>query len=393
MQAPPVAPVTEIRPDDGFRRLVRIGSAVATALAAVVVGALVAAGGPPVVGGALLGLTATPLIGSLNRGDLRLVRITASGLDLVGGDDVVRSIDGRIVGGLAISGPVVSGRLAALPIGFVPGMIGRLLVVDHRGRVVCARRAGWMREADVAALAATAGVPWGGRQPRKVPGVSAPPPPGMEGPLPGVAADDPATAAGLARFLRRSRRAALVATVWLATGIAALVLLANLPETAPGRPVLGWYGGLAIAQLLFSIPIALVQAGEARRPRRILRGAPWWPVEAVVVSGLITDQSARMVAVPRPDIGDVDVWKVTGGGGRGWLQGDDRTWFWLAVDRRGRNAVIAPPDRSELALLEKRVLAGLTSGEVRSEVLSEAAEWHHRQAWAAWAAAQQPAVR
>lgn len=99
-----------------------------------------------------------------------------------------------------------------------------------------------------------------------------------------------------------------------------------------------------------------------------------------MVSGLITDQSARMVAVPRPDIGDVDVWKVTGGGGRGWLLGDDRTWFWLAVDRRGRNAVIAPPDRSELALLEKRVLAGLTSGEVRAEVLSEAAEWHHREA-------------
>lgn len=60
MQAPPVAPVTEIRPDDGFRRLVRIGSAVATALAVALGGALVAVGGPPIGAGALAGLALTP---------------------------------------------------------------------------------------------------------------------------------------------------------------------------------------------------------------------------------------------------------------------------------------------------------------------------------------------
>jgi len=387
---PTAAPVTEIAPDDRFRAIVRIISAATTAVVAVLSAFLVGQGVPPLILGAVLGLVLTPLVGSLSRGDLRRVRITAQGLDLLGHDGVVRAIDGRIIGGLAVTGPVIAGRLAALPIGLVPNMIGRIVVVDHNGRTVCARRAGWMRVADVEALARTAGVPWGGKQARRVPGLSTPPPPGMEAPLPGSALDDPATAAMLTPFRRRRHRVALICLAIPAAGITALVVLSNLPADAPGRLALGWFGGLALGSFLLTVPIALIQLDEARRPRSLLRGATWWPVEAVVVSGLITDQTARLVAVPHPATGDLLVWKVAEGGGRGWLQGDDRTWFWLAVDpRRGdRKAVIAPPDRSDLALLERRLLGSIASAEVRSQIQGEAAEWHQREAWAAWAAAQ-----
>jgi hypothetical protein len=384
------APVTEIRPDDGFRTVVRIASAGATAAGLALCIVLVAGGLPGLLGGVLVGLPAMPLLGSLSRGDLRAVRITATGLDLVGHDGVVRSIDGRVVGGMAVSGFVVAGRLVAVPIGFVPGALGRIVVVDHRGRVVCARRAGWLRVADVAALAATAGVPWGGSQPRKVPGVSMPPPPGMEAPLPGLAADEPGTATMLGRFRRRRNRVVLVSLGIPVSGILALVLLSNLPADAPGRSALGWYGGLALGAILFALPIALVQADEARRPRKVLRASPWWPVEAVVVSGLITDQTARAVAVRRPHDDGIDLWKVEAGGSRGWLQGDDRTWFWLAVDGSGRRAVIAPPDHSDLALLGRSRIVGLALAEVRAQIVGEAAEWQHREAWAAWVAASEP---
>ncbi|HMJ74787.1 MAG TPA: hypothetical protein VK507_02385 [Iamia sp.] len=384
------APVTEIAPDDRFRAIVRLTSAAATALSVALCIFLVSQGFPLFFPCALIGLAAIPLLGSLNRGDLRRLRITAQGLDLLGEDGVLRSIDGRLIGGVAVTGPVIAGRLAALPIGMVPNMIGRIVVVDHNGRTVCARRAGWMRVADVEALARTAGVPWGGKQARRVPGISTPPPPGMEAPLGGSALDDAATAAMLAPFRRRRHRVALVCLAIPAVGIAALVVLSNLPADAPGRLALGWFGGLALGAFLFTVPIALIQVDEARRPRSLLRGATWWPVEAVVVSGLITDQTARLVAVPHPATGDLLVWKVAEGGGRGWLQGDDRTWFWLAVDpRRGdRKAVIAPPDRSDVALLERRLLGGIAIAEVRVQIQGEAAEWHQREAWAAWAAAQ-----
>jgi hypothetical protein len=384
---PTAAPVSEIAPDDRFRSAVRLSSAVATALGLVLTVLVVGQGRPVVLPGLFLGLLATPLIGSLNRGDLRRMRITPQGLELVGSDGVVRAIDGHLVGGLAVAGPVVAGRLANLPIGLVPNMTGRILVVDHRGRVICARRAGWMRVADVEALAHTAGVPWGAKQPRRVPGLSVPPPPGMEGPLPGTALDDPATATMIARFRRRRHRVAGVCLAIPVTGIAALVVLSNLPADAPGRLALGWFGGLALGSLLFTVPIALIQLDEARRPRRLLRSASWWPVEAVVVSGLVTDQTARVVAVPHPTTGDLLTWKVSEGGGRGWLQGDDRTWFWLAIDSRkgDRRAVIAPPDRSDLALLERRLLGSIAAAEVRAQIRGEAADWHHHEAWAAWA--------
>lgn len=390
---PSTAPVTEIHRDDRFRTVVRVSSGVATLVGLVLLGIVTARGGPTFLPGLVLGLLATPLFGSLNRGDLRRVRITAEGLELVGGDGVVRTVDGHLVGGLAVAGPVVAGRLATLPIGLVPNMTGRILVVDHRGRVICARRAGWMRVADIEALARAAGVPWGAKQPRRVPGLSVPPPSGMEAPLPGTALDDPATGVMLAAFRRRRHRVAAISLAIPAIGIAALVVLANLPDDAPGRVALGWFGGLALGSFLLTVPIALIQLDEARRPLRLLRDARWWPVEAVVVSGLVTDQTARMVAVPDPTTGDLVTWKVAEGGGRGWLQGDDRTWFWLAVGghKGDRRMVIAPPDRSDLALLERRLLGTIAAAEVRAQIRGEATEWHHRdaqEAWAAWAAAQ-----
>lgn len=375
--------IHEVAPDDDFRWRVRAGG---VGLAVVAIAVLVATRGRIPFGGVVPGLAIAVLIGTMNRGELRSVRATTDGLELVGQDGVVRSIPGPSIGGLATTGPVIAGRLGAIAIGWVPNTIGRLVVVDQRGRVQCARRAGWMRVADLEALAHAVGVPWGGRQPRSVPGVWTPAPASMQAPTDRPAVMDPATLAALTRFRRRLRRTALVTLSVPGIGIAALVLLSNLPRDAPGRTALGWIGGVGLGSILFLLPLVLLHADEPRRITKSLGHGPWWPVEAVVVSGLILDATARLLAIVDPTTGEVDVWKVDSGGGRGWLQGDDRTWFWITVDARGKHAVIAPPDRSDVALLEKRALGRIAAAEVRAMVTGESATWAHREweerAWA-----------
>jgi hypothetical protein len=107
------------------------------------------------------------------------------------------------------------------------------------------------------------------------------------------------------------------------------------------------------------------------------------------MTGLQPDASGRMVGVVDPATGEAMWWKVTNGGGHGWLQGDDRTAFWfLAV---GKYALIAPPDRSHLAVLERRTLNEAARRSAAEAVRSEAVAWQGRQAWADWAATQQHA--
>lgn len=373
--------LAEVGPDARYRALARAAAAVALVGAVALVVGLAASGiriGP--LGTILCALPLVVLAGTLSRGDLVAIRVTPFGLDLVGRDGVVRTVPGPHIGALGVSGRAVAGRLFTLPIGWLSSFEGRVVVLDHQGRVMSARRSGWVRVDDVVRLAAVAGVPWAGVLPRMVPGAPPHPPAAMGDPQPARAVDDPVTAAALARFGHRTRRAALVLAGLLGTGIAALTLLAQLPPDAPGRPALGWIGGLGLGSVLFTLPLVLVHLSESSRVRSILRAGPWYPVEAVVVAGLVTDATARTVGVVNPHTGDVEWWKVEAGGERGWLQGDDRAWFWYCPVPGRRRAALAPPDRSHVAVLGRTLLSKIALAEARSQVSGEAAAWQGHQA-------------
>ncbi len=157
--------------------------------------------------------------------------------------------------------------------------------------------------------------------------------------------------------------------------------------------VIGTFVVLSIVFLLFGIGFAVVGNDHRAGVRRVLAsGQPWALVEAVVVSGLVADGSARTVGVVHPGTGEIEWWTVKGGGERGWLQGDDRTWFWAVRGTKGKKAVIATADRSDVALLEKRVLGKLVISEARAQVDHERAGWQHQQAWQQWQAWQSEAA-
>jgi hypothetical protein len=91
-----------------------------------------------------------------------------------------------------------------------------------------------------------------------VPGVSLPPPPGMDRVLPGPAHDDPATIAAAHRVRRHLRRVGLVVFGILGLAIASFVLLDALPEGHDLRGYLGWTGSLGLLVFLFGGPVAAV---------------------------------------------------------------------------------------------------------------------------------------
>lgn len=384
----PTAPaLAVVRPDDDFIRTVRLASLGTLALGAGLVGVM-AAGGPALPVGLLVFASLAVCASTRHKGNLTEVRVTTRGLDLVGHDGVVRTIDGPAIGGLGRSGAVVSGRLFTVPIGFVAGAGARLIVVDRAGRVICARRASWLRVDELEALATRAGVPWIGEAHRTVPGSSLAPPPEM-GVMPvGSAQEDPATAAAIAQSRARTRRVVLLTWSLPLVATVAFLVLANGGTSIPavGRGILGWVGGLATVAFLFGGPRVLVWSNASREVRRALcRGGPWMPVEGIVLRGGpgSLDGDHRMVGLVTPGTDQVTWYTVNHGGERGWLQGDDRTWFWASPVGTRAKALIAPPDRSHVGLLERRLVDRLVERGAASAVAREAEDWHHQQAWAA----------
>jgi hypothetical protein len=380
------------RPDRSMLWAVRLGSTAIVALGIVLlVLAVTAENSPPVPIGFLIVLPLIVFGATFSRANVTEARVTAAGLDLVGVDGVVRSIPGGAIGGVGYAGMVLAGRLVAIPLHWLPNTMGRIVVVDRAGRVICARRAGWMPLDEVEALAAAGGVPWLGSHARTVPGATVPPPPEMTHPHDGPARTEPATAAGLRRQRARVRRVVLATWALPVVSTICFVILANVPD-APARPVLGWVGGLGVVAFILGGPCVALWSSAPREARRILKtDQPWWPVEAVVVAGLISDANARVVGVAHPASGEMAWWTVKWGGERGWLQGDDRGWFWFLPATRGKGALLAPPDRSHHAVLEQRLLGKLALAEARRQIDGEAADWQGRQAWAQWASAQQAA--
>lgn len=383
--------IARAQPDLGFRRNIRVAATGASIALLGVTAVVLVSTGIAFPLGVLLCAALGVLGATFSRGDLAEVRVTPTGLDVVGHDGLVRAIPGWAIGSMGINGTVVAGRLFTTNLGFLPGTNGRLVVQDREGRVLCARRAGWMRVDDIAALAAAGGVPFVGTVVLAVPGATLPPPTDLAPPPPGRPGDDPATIAAIESGRRRQRAAWAVVLALVPVAIGAFVLQAHL-DGAGRTPVFGVIGVLAVLLVLFGAPVVALCGDHVRQARAVIRRAPgWYLVEAVVATGLAADTSARTVGVIDPATGETDFFTVRGGGEKGWLQGDDRTWFWFAPARRGKKAVIAPPDRSQLALLEQKFLTALTRRAARDQVRSEHQRWEDRQAWAMWAAPHPPA--
>lgn len=381
--------VARARRDLGFRRTIRVAALVASVVLVVVLLVVSLSTRVPLPVGLVL-LASFGVLGStLSRADLVEARVTAAGLELVGQDGLVRSIPGRAIGALGINGTVLSGRLFTSTFGVIPGTNGRLVVLDPEGRVICARRAGWTRVEDVAALAAAGGVPYVGKVASAVPGATLAPPTDLVPPVPGPPLADPATAAGLLAARDRQRTAWTAVGGVLVLGALAVAGLIVLPADAPGRTAVQLLAVAAVLGVIFG-GLAVAQAGDhVRQARSVLRRAGgWYLVEAVVSTGLASNSSARVVGVVDPRTAEPELYTVRGGGERGWLQGDDRTWFWFAPAARGKKAVMAPLDRSHVALLEQRLLHRLTHAEARGQIRSERESWDDRRAWQAWEAEQ-----
>lgn len=315
---------------------------------------------------------------TFNRGNVVAVTVTSQGLEIAGQDGVARSIPGHEIGGFGVSGTVIGGRLVAVSISWMPA--GRLVVVNPEGRVICARRAGWLRVADLEQLARQAGRPWIGSRQRAVPGASLRFPTDMAGPV-GPARTDAQTVAAVAKLKRHFRRVGHLVWGVLLSGIICLSLMGGLASGNDVRGYLGWAGFLGLVGFLFGAPVAEIYCRPGSVIPKILKDdQPWLPVEAIVMAGLVANPMNRTVGIVEPVTGKVAWWIVDRGGDRGWLQGDDRTAFWFLPALDGKKALIAPPDRSEIALLEHRLLSKSVQAEADAAVRSESGEWQHRHA-------------
>lgn len=315
---------------------------------------------------------------TFNRGNVVAVKVTSQGLEIAGQDGVVRSIPGPEIGGFGVSGTVIGGRLVAVSIWPLPA--GRLVLVNPEGRVICARRAGWLRVADLEQLARRAGRPWIGSRQRAVPGAPVRFPADMAGPV-GPARMDAQTVAAVAKVKRHIRRVGLLVWGALLGATICLTLMGGLASGNDLRGYLGWAGFLGLLGFVFGGPVAAIYCQPGSMIPKILKDdQPWWPVEAIVMAGLIANPTNRTVGIVEPATGNVAWWIVERGGDRGWLQGDDRTAFWFLPALDGKTALIAPPDRSEIAVLEHRPLSKSVQAEADAAVRSERGEWQHRHA-------------
>jgi hypothetical protein len=103
----------------------------------------------------------------------------------------------------------------------------------------------------------------------------------------------------------------------------------------------------------------------------ILAAASWQPVEAVVVRGAPADRSATASVILDPDTGRAVHSFLVEAGAPGWPPSTGRSWYLLAIGPDGDRAVLAEPDRSELAVVRAR------GGFLRAEQIHR---WARRQA-------------
>lgn len=296
---------------------------------------------------------------------LRAVRIEGGDLVLEHADRTLRRFPLAQVGGLGYRGTAVAGRLFDGIMFGGSATAGRLVVVDREGRLLIARRAGWMTFDDLRRFCAAAGLAWVDHRSFLVPVVPVPPP--YQTPV-YVDPSAPADAAPGMRLAiaasRRARRIRLGSYVGLFAGGIGLCAIADALPLDP-HPV-----GLTIAGVIASIAgffLLMLAPLNEDRPRPImkaLRRSRWVFAECVVAAGLDSDGSRRLLGVFSPDgRGAPVVWAKLGRSGmRGWLQDGERRWFWVAWDAKGRATAIATPEMDRVAVLPKD---GVGSRQVR----------------------------
>lgn len=293
---------------------------------------------------------------------LRSVRVDGDDLVLEHADRTLRRVPLAQVGGLGYRGTAIGGRLFdGVAFGGAVNA-GRLVVVDRGGRLLVARRAGWMTFAELQHFCGRAGIAWVDHRSFLVPVVPVPPPTQLPVPVdpeaPADAAPAISTAIAAARRARRARLATYAGI--LGAGIVLCIIGAWLPE---GQPPEGPVIAAGVIAILVGTVLLLVAPANEGRPRpmvKALRTSRWVFSEAVIAAGLDSDGNKRLLGVFAPDGRGAPVWwtKLGSGGGRGWLQDGERRWFWVAWDAKGRATAVATPEMDQFTLLPKEKVGG-----------------------------------
>jgi hypothetical protein len=293
------------------------------------------------------------------RGGLSRVSFSDSAVEMACADGTSRRVPVAEVGALGMAGLVVRGHTVDVPMSTVlgvPALRPAVLVVYARnGAVVLARRAGWFRVDQLSAAAGAYGIAWQGCQQRLPSPADLTVPARRPNPQPiagGPGLQDAATVRALADARSVTRGILLGGLAVLSAGP---LLIALMLYRRSGTPV-----HVGVTVVVVSMVIAMVVVASSplrsrtwRTARRTLKGAPWEPVEIVVLRGSPRDATGRSIVVLHGANGLRETWAVRGGGERGWLQPLDRGWFLIAVDSSGRHAALAPTDRRFIADLER----------------------------------------
>ncbi len=251
------------------------------------------------------------------------------------------------VGGLGYDGAADARRLSGRW-----SRPGRLVVLDPWGRVLAARPAVGLSVRKLARAAESQGIRWVGVAPVELDELAptgwpagVPSPDGAPGLLDGRAAARLRSEAAAVR-----RRALAYATA------TAIVLVGGWSAARWTGPTIAVDLVRAACVLVF-VDAALelgqvaLTAWQVRTARRILAAAPWQPVEAVLVQGAPADRGTVASVVVQPGTGSVIASYLVEGGPGGWPPPTRRGWFLLAAEPSGRRAVLAEPDRAELAVV------------------------------------------
>ncbi len=274
------------------------------------------------------------------------VAVGPDGVQLLDADLVQRFERGE-VGAVGVWRTGRSGRLRA-------GRTdpGQVVVLDPWGRVAAARISRGMAVAALRRACEAQGVRWVGEVEVDAGRLAAAGwPEGVElPPGPPAASDGSAEAAlaGAARSARRRGTAYGLATVgvlavgWAVTRSSTSTLAVDVVRAACL---------LVFVDAVLELGQVALDAGHLRAAHRILSVAGWRPVDVVVVQGAPADRGAVASVELDPDSGAPrSSWLVEGGTGA-WPPSSRRGWLLLAEEPDGERAVLAEPDRSELAVV------------------------------------------
>ncbi len=338
--------------------VVRIGVGLAAVVLAIGVGTIVIVVPTPdapfwyyLIGAVSLGFVLRPVC---SRGVVREVTFTPTEVRVSTRDGLVRRLPRSEVAHVWVSGTVRGG--VVLDSGSRFKGASRLLVSAPDNRILLARRIGWFRLDELGSAATRCGYHWLGKVPYEMKPATLGPvpwPADVWPPAAPIGMQDPATVETLRRDRRRARFTALACWAAIVGAIIASSAVASLGPN-PFVTVACWVLGLLAAATFFYVVGGVLRNRNWRAAERYLLIQPWQPVEAIVVAEARRSSRQRTVLFLDPGTGWPSyAMAVEQGGERGWLQPIERSRFLVAMSTNGKRAVLAPPDRRAVALLEE----------------------------------------